>query len=154
METAASELVIGRVEANSHDAVMDDGYPGQDDVVLDPTWYFPSHAGCQWAIAWGAWYASRGKEGERPPPQVRRQMELYDQVKATPDVARQQQLFKEILAIARDEFAIIGTALPIGGYSVVKNDLHNVPSSLPWSTTYPSPGWTNPEQYYVDSASG
>ncbi|MEQ4209150.1 ABC transporter substrate-binding protein [Actinopolymorpha sp. B9G3] len=151
VQTGASELVIGRVEANQHDAVMDDGYPGLDDVQLDPTWYFPSHAGCQWAIPWGTWYASRGKEGEEPPAQIRRQMELYDQVKATSDSDRQDELFQQILSIAREEFVIIGTALPVGGYSVVKNTLHNVPSSVPWSTTFPSPGWTNPEQYYIDT---
>ncbi len=154
VQTGASELVIGRVEANQHNAVMDDGYPGLDDVLLDPTWYFPSHGSCQWAITWGRWYASRGKEGEKPPPQVRRQMALYDELKATPDVDRQGTLFKEILAIAREEFAIIGTALPVGGYSVVRNDLHNLPESIPWSTTYPSPGWSNPEQWYVGPGKG
>jgi ABC-type transport system substrate-binding protein len=154
VQTGASELVIGRVEANQHDAVMDDGYPGLDDVLLDPVWYFPSHAGCQWAVPWGTWYASMGKEGEEPPPAIRRQMELYDQVKATPDTARQDDLFRQIIAIARDEFVLIGTALPIGGYSVVKNNLHNVPKSVPWSTTFPSPGWTNPEQYFIDAADG
>ena len=152
VQAGASELVIGRIEANQHDVVMDDGYPGLDDVMLDPTWYFPSHEGCSWAVPWGTWYASRGKEGEKPPPQIRRQMTLYDQLKAASDPARQEELFKQILRIARDEFTLIGTALPIGGYSVVEDSLHNVPSTMPWSTTYPSPGWTNPEQYYLDPA--
>jgi ABC-type transport system substrate-binding protein len=154
VQTGASELVIGRVEANQHDVVMDDGYPGLDDVLLDPTWYFPSHAGCQWAIPWGTWYATGGEEGEKPPAQIRRQMDLYDQVKASSDTSQRDALFQQILDIAREEFVLIGTALPIGGYSVVKNNLHNVPSSMPWSTTFPSPGWTNPEQYYLDPPQG
>jgi ABC-type transport system substrate-binding protein len=149
IKTGSSELVFARVFANDHDCVMDDGYPGLDDTLLDPIWYFPEHAECQWAITWGQWYASGGAEGEKPPPPVRKQMALFDQIKTTPVKERQQELFKQLLQIAQEEFYVIGTALPLGGYSVIQNDFHNVPDKLLWATVIPSPGWTNPEQYYI-----
>ena len=150
VQTGNSELVIQRVEANQHDVVMDDGYPGLDDVLLDPAWYVPYQTGCQWGVPWGTWYVSGGRQGEEPPPRMRRQMELYDEIKKTLEPARQEELFKQLMRIAQEEFYLIGTAMPVGGYSVVQNNFRNVPKSLLSSTTYPSPGWSNPEQYYIE----
>lgn len=44
--------VFDKVELNDHDATIDDGYPGSDDALLDPIWYFPSNSGCQYAVPW------------------------------------------------------------------------------------------------------
>lgn len=58
---------------------------------------------------------------------------------------------KRILDIAAETFWAIGISLPVGGYGIVKNNFHNVPASMPDSFVYPTPGPTNPEQYFVTS---
>jgi ABC-type transport system substrate-binding protein len=142
-------LVFDKVELNEHDATIDDGYPGADDALLDPIWYFPSNAGCQYAVPWGTWYETGGADGSEPPASIRRQMELYDQLKASIEPSRQSELFKEILQIAKDEFLVIGIAVPGTGYSIVQNELRNVPEKMQGSGgQVPTPGFTQPEQYY------
>ena len=60
------------------------------------------------AQAWVTWYTNPTGEGaltppEEPPDDVKRQMELYDQIKATGDLALQEELMKEIIEIAKDQ---------------------------------------------------
>ena len=59
---------------------------------------------------------------EEPPAATKRQMELYDQIKATGDAAEQEALMQEILQIAADEFYALGISLPAPGYGIVKNN--------------------------------
>lgn len=154
VHTGASEQITAQAELNNHDAIMDDGYPGMDDSILNPTWYFPSNVGCQWAIPWGKWYVSGGTKGEEPPTAIRRQMELYDRLVATMDQQRRRELFQEILRIAQQGFYILGTSLPTSGYTIARDSLRNVPASMFHAIAYPSPGYTRPEQYYWDGQSG
>ena len=149
VQAQSGELVFDKVGLNDHDATIDDGYPGSDDALLDPIWFFPSNAGCQYAVPWGTWYETGGEEGSEPPAPIRRQMELYDDLKASVEPTRQSELFKDILQIAKEEFLVIGIALPGTGYSIVQNELHNVPDEMQGSGgQVPTPGFTQPEQYY------
>lgn len=147
--SATGELVFSRVDINRYDAIMDDGYPGMAAAVLDPSWYFPANGGSQYASRWGEWYETGGRSGEEPPTPVRHQMELYDQLKATSDRGERRRLFESILQVAQERFYVIGTVLPATNYSVVQNQLKNVPQSM-WGSggTIPTPGWTMPEQYF------
>ncbi|MET9021458.1 ABC transporter substrate-binding protein [Actinopolymorpha sp. NPDC004070] len=147
--TEPGTRVFDKVELNEHDATIDDGYPGSDDALLDPIWYFPSNSGCQYAVPWGTWYETGGAEGSEPPAPIKRQMKIYDQLKSSAERSRQRELFKEILQIAKEEFLVIGIALPGTGYSIVQNELHNVPKKMQGSGgQVPTPGFTQPEQYY------
>lgn len=129
------------------------GGAGQE-VVLDPRWYFPANNDSYyWAPAWAAWYegvdtANSQVQPEEPPAVVRKQMDLYNQLKASPDPKEQVTLMKQILEIAADQFWTMGIAFEANGYGVKKDDMHNVPKSMPASWIYPTPGPTNPEQYY------
>jgi peptide/nickel transport system substrate-binding protein len=78
-------------------------------------------------------------------------MELYGQLQAAADPKEQVRLMNEILDIAADEFWTMGIAWPSNGYGVKKTNFHNVPASMPGSWIYPTPGPTNPEQYYMSS---
>jgi peptide/nickel transport system substrate-binding protein len=83
---------------------------------------------------------------------VKQQFELYDQIAATSDAAEQQRLMGEILKIAEEQFYNIGIGLPAVVYGVRKNTLKNVPDSMPEAAVYPTPGPTNPPQYFLESA--
>ncbi|MFN2201262.1 MAG: ABC transporter substrate-binding protein [Caldilineaceae bacterium] len=146
-------LMYTRKDSNEQDAVTWGGDGGLD-VVLEPRWYFPYSNESLFAEAWKEWYINPSGVGsltqpEEPPEGPKRQMELYDQLKATGDPAEQQALMEEILSIAKDEFYAIGISLPAPGYGIVKNDFHNVPASMPGAWLYPNPAPTNPEQYYI-----
>jgi peptide/nickel transport system substrate-binding protein len=141
-----------RRNANQHDCVVWQGAGGLD-VILNPPYYLPFSTRSDYAIPWALWYRQPSNpeaEPEEPPEAAQRQMELYDQINATSDPAEQEGLMKEILAIAEEEFYCMGLVLPGPGYGIVKNTMHNVPAAMPDAFLYPTPGPTNPEQYYQD----
>jgi len=153
------DLLEERRSANEYDALSAAGDGGLRDALLDPRWYFPFSDASTFALAWQAWYNTRGAEGriegvqpEEPPAATKRQMELYDQLRATSDPAEQQRLFMEILDIAAEEFYVMGVTLPAATYAVVKNDFQNVPATMPYAWLYPMPAPTNPEQYFWSDA--
>ncbi len=136
--------------ANIHDAAVWTGDGGLD-VILEPRYYLPFSNESIWAEAWQYWFYNPEHElAEEPVPAVKRQMELYNQLKATADPDEQARLMEEILQIAADEFWCMGISLPSNGYGIVKNNFYNVPEVFPNSWTYPHPGPTNPEQYFVE----
>lgn len=150
VKTEARGLFYERKDANTHDAGVWDGDGGLYDGLLDPRWYMPYSDESIYATPWAAWFNSRGAEGQQPPPAARRQMSLYRKMEGTADRREQDRLFGEILRIAREQFWAIGTFLPTQGYGIVANDFHNVPDPLIWSWQYPSPGVTEPEQYFFE----
>lgn len=75
-------------------------------------------------------------------------MELYDQIQQSPDEANRHELFADLLAISQEQFYAIGISLPGNGYGIVKNNVGNVPASMPGASIYPQPAPTYPQQYY------
>ena len=147
----SGELLTERREANDYDATA--GWSdGGLATLLNPSFLFPSGIGSTFAPAWGAWYqpGNFGGEVEEPPDDVKRQMELYDQVKATADLDLQRELMNEIIDIAIDRFWHIGVSLDMGQYGVVKNNYHNVPDAMPESWNYPDPFPTNTSTYWIE----
>lgn len=152
LEPQDRALFDTRRVANQHDCVAWQGAGGLD-VILNPPYYFPFSTRSDYAIPWALWYqqaANPDAEPEEPPEAARQQMDLYDQLNATSDPAEQESLMKELLAITAEQFYCMGLALPGPGYGIVKNTMHNVPASMPDAFLYPTPGPTNPEQYYFD----
>lgn len=77
-------------------------------------------------------------------------MELYDELKATGDVDRQNELMGEILQIAADEFYVLGVSLAPDGYGIVKNHFRNVPATMFHAgLPYPNPAPANPPQFFI-----
>ena len=122
-------------------------------ILLDPRYYFPLDGNSVYAQAWQIWYNNPTGAGatvkpEEPPTAVKEQMALYDQLKNTADTDEQMRLMQQILDMAVDQFYVIGITTEPESYGVVKNNLMNVPETMPSSYVYPHPGPTNPEQYY------
>ncbi len=147
-------LFSTRLGANEHDAAVWDGAGGLD-VILNPPYYFPWSSRSDYAQAWQVWYTNPSGAGartapEEPPAATKQQMDLYRQLTATGDPAKQNELMRQILAIAADEFYALGIALPPNGYGVVKDNFKNVPTIYPDAFTYPNPAPTNPPQYFIE----
>lgn len=136
-------------EANEHDANVWVGGGGLD-ALLDPRWYFPYSMESNFAPAWAAWFMSPEQtNAEEPPAATRRQMELYRQlVTSAPET--HNELMREILEIAAEEFYAIGVSSLPSGYGIARNNFRNVPAEFPSGWTYPSPAPTNPEQYFLE----
>jgi len=147
-------LLYTRKDSNEHDVAIWGGDGGLD-VILEPRWYFPYSGESLFAEAWQSWFNNPTGEGaltppEEPPAAPKQQMDLYKQIQETGDAAEQEELMKQILQIAADEFYAIGVALGPNGYGIVKNNFKNVPSPIPGSWLYPNPAPTNPEQYWIE----
>jgi peptide/nickel transport system substrate-binding protein len=124
-------------------------------VLTDPRYYFPFNGNSMYAPAWQLWWNNPSGTGaayrpEEPPAAAKRQMDLYDQIRITGDTAKQQELMREILDIATEEFYVIGISTQADGYGVVKNNMRNVPTSMPWSWIYPHPAPDNPCQFFFE----
>ncbi len=124
-------------------------------VMTDPRYYFPFNGNSMFAPAWQLWWTNPSGTGanyrpEEPPAAAKRQMALFDQIRVTGDSARQNELMREILNIAAEEFYVIGISTQADGFGVVKNNMKNVPASMPWSWIYPHPAPENPCQFFFE----
>jgi peptide/nickel transport system substrate-binding protein len=144
-------LFYTRKDANEHDANVWGGRGGGLDAMLDPRWYFPFSSESNYAVAWATWRNNpEDPVAEEPPAEVKRQMELYDQLIASGDAERQNELMAEILQMAADHFYYIGISTTPNDYAIVKNNFRNVPDQMWGAWIYPNPGPVNPEQFFIE----
>jgi peptide/nickel transport system substrate-binding protein len=146
-------LMNTRITANDHDASVWPGGSGMQDAILNPYLYMPFGYNF-WGRAWLYWWrpsANAGAEAMEPPEPIKQQFALYDELTQTSDPDEQTRLLNEILAIAQENFWVIGIGTPAIVYGIRKNNLMNVPDSMPEAAEYPTPGPTNPAQYFFGS---
>ncbi|QWW66941.1 ABC transporter substrate-binding protein [Rhizobium sp. WYJ-E13] len=118
-------------------------------AMLDPRYYVPTDSNAMYAPAWQLWYLDRNNaNAEEPPEETKKQLELYDKLKSTSDPAGQQEIMKQILQGAADNFYVFGISLPPDGYGIVKNNMKNITKTMPNSFGWPTPAPTMPEQFY------
>jgi len=140
-------LFYERRDVNLHDGAVWNGDGGRD-AMLEPRWYFPFSNESMFAIPWAQWW--RGvPDSPEPHEAARRQMDLYDTLRGTADPEEQVSLMEAILEIAADEFYAFGIALPPTGFGIASNRLGNTPTAMPDAWLWPTPGPTNPEQFFV-----
>lgn len=152
MDPMSRELMTERQDNNDHDGLVWWGPADGFSVIFEPYWYFPSSSGgvaAAFAKEWAWWYEGDPR-GQEPPEGPRRQMELFDQLISTADFAEQQELMRQILDIAAEEFYVFGTAPLPNGFGIVKNNVHNVPEQVLNATPASAPANTNPEQYFIE----
>jgi len=117
----------------------------------NPHWWHPHTGGYGWAELYAQWYNSRGAEGEEPPENIKRQFELYDQIRgATPD--QLPGLAEQYFDNWSDNLWVIGTVGAMPALVVVKNNFRNVPEVAVSDVRQASPGNTNVEQYFWEQA--
>ncbi|MGN6758082.1 MAG: hypothetical protein ACTHMJ_17015, partial [Thermomicrobiales bacterium] len=140
------------VAHNEHDATVAIGEHGLE-VLLAPEWYLPTNGTtAPYAPPWATWFQSPDAPGASEPPAIaQRQMALYRQLQATPDVAQQHALMMQILDLAADAFYAIGISLHPSGYGMVKNTLHNVPAAMLSSPLFEEPAPLNTCLFYQDT---
>jgi peptide/nickel transport system substrate-binding protein len=118
-------------------------------AMLDARFYVPINNNCFYAPGWALYFIQPDSEGAVEPPEaVRKQQDLYRQLSATADAARQNEVMAQILEGAADLFFTFGVSLPADGYGIVKNDVVNLPREMPNSFGWPTPGPARPEQFF------
>lgn len=152
VRTMDRSLLYTRKDAGLHDANVWGGDSGLEPYT-EARWYFPSSNESNFAPAWAEWFMNPEGVGaeitpEEPPEQVRRQMELFNQLMVTGDQERQEELMNEILAIAQEQFYAIGISLPGPGYSVVRNNFQNTLDGAIHFVQFPA--HTNPPQFFIE----
>jgi peptide/nickel transport system substrate-binding protein len=137
-------------DANEHDAGAWGGDGGLAIEVADPRWYMPFSDESIWATTWASWYASRGKEGTEPAPAAKEQIETYWKLQLEPDRGKREDLFRQIIAIAKEQFWVIGITTPAAPYLVVNHQLKNTTPNMPDTWVYYTPAPTNPEGWFLN----
>ena len=122
---------------------------GGIDVIQEPRHYFPANAESVWAYRWQAWYNNTMPEiAEEPAAWAKMQMELYSELRQTATAEGRADLMKEILKISKENFPVIGIAMPGDGYYIATPGLKNVSGSLKQGWWFPTPAPYDPFQWY------
>ena len=151
VNTIERALYYTRGDNNDHDAAVWPG-PGGLDPMLDPRDFFAHHPqGSRYAIPWTLWYVSGGKDGQEPPEGQKQRMKLFDEARATADLAKRGAAMKQLFDLTADAFETIGVCLAVNAFGIVKNNLANVPAKYPNSWSWPNPGPAMPQQFFFSS---
>jgi peptide/nickel transport system substrate-binding protein len=147
INTIDSALYRERQVSNLYEATSNVGAGGLNEM-LNPRLYVPINDNALYGVPWAHWYL-HDPRGIEPPEDTKNQLALYDQFLSTADEAKQLDLFRQILSIAKDKFRSIGISLISGTYAIVSNKLGNVPTQMIDSAIYPTPAPVNPQTWYV-----
>ena len=74
---------------------------------------------------------------------------LFEAPRKRDDVAKQAELFSQVLDIARDQFRSFGISLLTGTYGIATNRMGNVPERMIDSAIYPTPAPLNLSTWYI-----
>lgn len=146
VKSETRELFRQRVQTAAHDIAMWPGDGGME-CILEPRWYFPYSSESLNAPLYGKWYQTNGKAGEEPPADIKKVMDLYNEILTTVSSGKKKELFAKIMAADKDNLWVIGLVHPPADFYVVAPTMINLPKKDFDSWTYPNPGPIHPEQF-------
>jgi len=130
LDPTERELWVQRIHALDFDVavyIMAMGHATQ--TPLQQKQFAPvSEAGQHWGPQWGLWYETAGKQGEEPPAEVKKMLEIYDEAVAEPDTAKRNALIKQAMDIHGEETYMVGllNESPQARWMIVHNCIGNV----------------------------
>lgn len=145
-------LVQAHIDANEYDAVVlwPEGGGGQELKAL-PRWFAPVSIHSGFGPGWFYNYLGdpRG-DSWTPPENVQNSIDLYREMLATAEPAKQDELVRAYVQQAADNFFAIGIAAPIDGYGIVANRVQNVPlTGMFDSYEWPQPAPAKIETFWI-----
>jgi peptide/nickel transport system substrate-binding protein len=145
----ARQLFYTRKAALMHDVGI---WGSADELipVMDPRWFIPYSSESIHAIDYARWYRTNGRQGEKPPPDILKCIELYRQIERTPDEGEQIDLFRKIIDLNRENLWVIGVVGDIPLIFLVNDDFRNVPEVAVGGWVPRTPGNTAPECYAIE----
>ncbi|HRU32996.1 MAG TPA: hypothetical protein P5310_06250, partial [bacterium] len=117
--------------------------------LIQPHFVFPYF----WGFYTGAplyalWYQTGGKEGEQPPPEILKIMQLYDQFKVETNPAKANSIGKQIIKLSAEQIWYIGTVGLAPTIVIAKTNLRNIPEQSFREAMIGQFSHTRPEQYF------
>ena len=115
--------------------------------ILDPRRVVPYATGSDVPFTeYARWYATGGKQGEKPPEEFRRLQELWDIARTTPDPKERDRAAREIVKLHKENIFLIGTVARMPFLVIAKNNFRNVPEKFisDWM-----PRWDQPQQFFI-----
>lgn len=151
MDRALWETRVRQTNFEYHASAHIFGGGSGDAVILDPRYWFPQNTGSSfWAKAWAYYYVDpKSQLAEEPPADVKKQMDLYTQIRASSDDKLQQDLLKQILDIQADQFPTFGISTDANFYGICADKLKNTPKVIASSWDFPTPVPHNTCTWYI-----
>ncbi|HEY9290470.1 MAG TPA: ABC transporter substrate-binding protein [Microlunatus sp.] len=121
----------------------------EDDWDLEPVWYVPTSSGSHSCPGYGLWYATGGKDGIKPPSEMKDLMDTWDALRTAPSDTERIAAGKKITQQHNDNVYVIGLMKLSFQPVVVSNKIINVRTDQPeLSFYYGREGITKAEQIY------
>jgi peptide/nickel transport system substrate-binding protein len=145
----ARQLYTQHVRANEHDIGCWNGTSAFNPLI-DPRSWIPFRSGSSLhAVPYARWYESGGDEGEEPTGDLRKVLDLFDQIVVTVDQEEQVKLWHEIMELNRENLWTVGISTDAPQPVIVKNNFRNVPEDAVSDFQMLTIGNMTPEQFYI-----
>ncbi|MGV3576474.1 MAG: ABC transporter substrate-binding protein [Devosia sp.] len=119
------------------------------DVIQEPRYYMAANDESVWAYRWAQWFqGSRPEIAEEPADWAKEQMDLLNKLRSEGNPEARNELMKQILVIAKENFPVIGVSLPGNGYYIAKNNMRNIAEPMLHAYLFPTPAPYDPFQWY------
>jgi peptide/nickel transport system substrate-binding protein len=120
-------------------------------AMLDARYFVPFNSNALYAPGWNLYFTEPDNESAiEPPADILAQQELYRELLSTGDEQGQNEIMAEILENAADQFLVFGVSMPPDSFGIVKNDMVNVPDTMPNSFGWPTPAPARPETFFKE----
>lgn len=105
-----------------------------------------------WAIQWGRWFNTGGKEGVEPPKDhpFRKLWDAWKKAQSVSDPNEARKYIQEIVTVHKENVWIIGTVGETPAVLIVSNKMHNVPDNLISDESFREEGLGQPAQYWLE----
>jgi peptide/nickel transport system substrate-binding protein len=118
--------------------------------MIDPIYQFPFDERSWMGPSFGTWYKTAGKEGQRPTPELKELMDLYDDYRGTVDGNKQLEIAKKIVRLTTERLNVIQTVGMSPGLAIVKNNFHNVQKEHTSDWLIMTPGTMDPSHFWIE----
>ncbi|MDD3335138.1 MAG: ABC transporter substrate-binding protein [Eubacteriales bacterium] len=136
--------------ANTHEITIDWEMFDAVSVALRPDYIVPTRDYPPWATAFGLWYMTDGKDGVEPSQAVKDMLTVFDQLKASTDNAKREELSLEILKMHQDNIWEIGLTSRVPRLNAVNSKLHNFPDYLINADEFRELGLAHPYTWWIE----
>ena len=118
--------------------------------ILQPALYVPVKQQAAFAPHYGTYIETQGQAGIPPTPEMQQLVDWYYGLIHAMEAPHRLQLGRNILRQWSDECYMIGL-YRVYALTIVSSRFRNCPDSFLHGWRVQSPGYTNPEQYYIES---
>jgi len=117
--------------------------------VLSPARWFAVSLWDEWAHHWAKWMLTDGDRGVEPPEEIKRLQEIHRTLSLTVDKEERQKLWEAVIRAHAENMWVIPLVAQGKEIGVLSNDFRNVPEHGVASWITMTPGYLNPETFYI-----